>query len=135
MFLGGGVAAGAAFFDNALGVGVGLAEDFLAAEFGVGELLLDLLGVGLAFFDGFAALFENGDDRSEGEFLQDDVNGEEKDDLSEEFRPGDAELTKKLDDCVHENRMMFAAESRGTGTGGLAARSRRLIFSVLRKRG
>ena len=74
MFLGLGVAGEAAFFDNALGIGIGFAKDFLAADLGLRELLFDFGRVRLSLLDGAPTLFKNGDHWCKSELFEDHVD-------------------------------------------------------------
>ncbi len=75
---------------------VGLAENFLVAEFSLSELFLDFFRVVLAFLDTAAAFVQHLENRSEGIFLQHPVNEEEKNDLGDEFAPGNTKSCKNL---------------------------------------
>ncbi len=61
------------FFNQAGGFVVGLAQDFLIAQLGFRELLLDLLSVVLAFLDAAAALIQHLQNRAEGVGLQNEI--------------------------------------------------------------
>ncbi len=136
-----GIAAETGLFDQMGGFVVGLAKDLLVAEFSLGELLLDALGIVLAFLDSTTALVENLQDRSEGKFAEHAVNDKEQDDLGNELGPGDAEILKEFGDDIHENaktkftaspglrttphkRFLATAESQDQGVNGDGFRQR-----------
>ncbi len=70
---------------------VGLVEQFAVPDLGLGELLLDLLGVGLPLGDAAAAFLQHIDDRPEGIGLQDEKHDAEREHLRDERGPVQAE--------------------------------------------
>ena len=64
---------GAGLLDELVGLGVGLAQHLLAGRFGPGQFGFDLLGVGEAFGDALAALFQHVENGLVGEALEQDA--------------------------------------------------------------
>ena len=85
---------------------VRLAQDFLVAQFGFRQLLLDPFGVVLAFFDSAPPLLEHLENGSKGILVKDPINYEKQDDLRDELRPSDPEVRENLCDNVHFRRML-----------------------------
>ncbi len=91
-----GVAALAGFVDELLRLDVGLVEHLAVLRFGLGELKLDPLGVGLTLGDALPAFFEHVDDRLEGVGLQHEKHDAESQRLRDERGPVE---TKNLRDA------------------------------------
>ena len=89
---------GAGLFDQALALGIGLAQHVLPFGFDPGQLGLDLLGVGQPAGDLLPARLEDPQDRLVGEQVQDGAHDPEADDLRDEMRPVDPERAGDLTD-------------------------------------
>src|SRR5262249_60867128 len=75
------------FVDHFLGVGIALRHDLLITLLRVGELLSNLLGVQLSFFNFSPSILENGEDRFLSEAAQKKCDDAKADHLREKQFP------------------------------------------------
>jgi hypothetical protein len=62
----------------------------------LGQLLFDFLSIKLSLFDSLPPLFQHGNDGPESEFLQDEINDNEQDELSQELGPLQTKCIKQV---------------------------------------
>src|SRR5438552_16896160 len=86
----------ARFVYHSLCLCVCLGQNFGMPLLGFGQLLLDLLGIQLRLLNSFPPFLEHGNDRPEREFLQNKVNNDEEDELSQKFWPFDTKCVEKF---------------------------------------
>ena len=82
----------AGFFDQLVGLKIGLIQDFLSRGFGPGQFLFDPIRVGQTFRDALAAFLEHGQDRVVSKFVKGKRDDAEADALRDEMGRIEAEL-------------------------------------------
>src|SRR4051794_17282426 len=75
------------FLNELIGLSIGLGQDFLALDLGSRELSLNFFGIGEAFSNACAALFEHVNDRLICEPLEQESYNTKADDLTDQVRP------------------------------------------------